>query len=225
MNKYILNGVIFAAGLITGSGVAYAVLKKNFDERIQDAVDEVKEWYENMEDEEEITNVPKPRREDDKLETVTATMDKGDLAEYAEKIRREELEKSSDISKEEGYSNVLRPRREEEDEDIYTITPEEFGEFDDFKEEVLIYYADQIMADDDDEILLDIKNTIGFDCLNKFGEWEPDHVYVRNQLVKTDYLVIKDPRNFEDVVGEDLFTEDPRNFADVVGEDLFTEGE
>ena len=112
--------------------------------------------------------------------------------------------------REHGYTNYadIEPetKKEEEDEEFmdigtpYVIPPEEFGEFDDYEEIGLTYYADQVLTDDDDELVEDIEDTVGFDSLNHFGEYEDDSVFVRNDRLKCDYEILLDHRKYSDVV-------------------------
>ena len=82
----------------------------------------------------------------------------------------------------------------------YVITPEEFGDLDDYETISLTYYADQILADDNDVIVDDIEDVVGFDSLNSFGEYEDDSVFVRNDRLKSDYEILLDQRKYSDVI-------------------------
>ena len=64
----------------------------------------------------------------------------------------------------------------------------------------LLYYKDHVLTDEDNNIIEDIDDVIGFDSLTRFGEFEDDTVYVRNDKYRVDYEVINDPeRTFSDV--------------------------
>jgi hypothetical protein len=82
----------------------------------------------------------------------------------------------------------------------YVITPEEFGDLDDYETISLTYYADLILADDNDVIVDDIEDVVGFDSLNSFGEYEDDSVFVRNDRLKCDYEILLDQRKYSDVI-------------------------
>ena len=53
----------------------------------------------------------------------------------------------------------------------YVISPEEFGEFEDYERISLSYYADQVLADEDDEKVDDVDNVVGLESLTHFGEF------------------------------------------------------
>ena len=82
----------------------------------------------------------------------------------------------------------------------YVISPEEFGEFEDYERISLSYYADQILADEDDEKVEDVDNVVGLESLIHFGEFEDDSVFVRNDRLKCDYEILLDQRTYSDVI-------------------------
>ena len=82
----------------------------------------------------------------------------------------------------------------------YVISPEEFGEFEDYERISLSYYADQILADEDDEKVEDVDNVVGLESLAHFGEYEDDSVFVRNDRLKCDYEILLDQRTYSDVI-------------------------
>ena len=81
----------------------------------------------------------------------------------------------------------------------YVITPDEFGEKDNYEQISLTYYIDGILADDFDEPIDDIDDVIGLTAVNHFGEYEPDSVFVRNDERKCDYEVLLDQREYSKI--------------------------
>lgn len=82
----------------------------------------------------------------------------------------------------------------------YVISPEEFGEMNDYEKISLTYYANGILADENDEVIDDIEETVG-DALEHFGEYEDDSVFVRNEENMCDYEILFDQRNFSEITG------------------------
>ena len=74
------------------------------------------------------------------------------------------------------------------------ISPDEFGEFEDYRTINLSYYADEVLADEDDNIIEDIEGTVGEESLSHFGEYDDDAVHVRNDRIKCDYEILLDER-------------------------------
>ena len=53
-----------------------------------------------------------------------------------------------------------------------------------------------------DDIVDNVDDVVGVDSLTHFGEYEEDSVFVRNDLLQTDYEILRDPRKYSDVVGD-----------------------
>lgn len=83
----------------------------------------------------------------------------------------------------------------------YTISPEQFvNEHMDFDKTTLMYYADGVLIEEmSREVITDIDKAVGYDSLQKFGEFEEDVVYVRNERISTDFEIIQNEVNFTDV--------------------------
>ena len=82
------------------------------------------------------------------------------------------------------------------EDEPYVISPDEFGELDDYDTASLLYFADGVVADMEMNPVDDIDEIIGEASLDHFGEYEDDSVYVRNDRLRIDYEVLKDLRNF-----------------------------
>ena len=80
------------------------------------------------------------------------------------------------------------------------ISPEEFGEFEEYEKISLTYYSNNILADENNEVIEDVEETIGVDSLTHFGEYEDDSVFVRNDARKCDYEILLDQRSYAEVV-------------------------
>ena len=82
--------------------------------------------------------------------------------------------------------------------DIYVISPDEFAILDDYKIVGLTYFADKKLVDDSGNIV-DIDSTVGLGSLSSFGEYADDAVYVRNDVLQTDYEILLDAREYLEV--------------------------
>lgn len=87
----------------------------------------------------------------------------------------------------------------------YVITDEEFAEGHPGHEQFsLTYYeGDKVLADDKDEVVSDIINTVGQENLLKFGHGSNDSriVYIRNEKRHVDFEVIQHDGNYADMIG------------------------
>ena len=81
----------------------------------------------------------------------------------------------------------------------YVISPEEFDENEDYNTVSLTYYADGVLTDERDNVIVDVDSIVGEDSLNHFGEYEDDSVFVRNDELQTDYEILLDTRNYGDI--------------------------
>lgn len=102
------------------------------------------------------------------------------------------VDRVSEIVETDGYSA----------ENPYVIPPDDFDMFEDYEAITLTYYADGVLADDDDRKIDDAENTIGKEALDFLRSFRKDIVYVRNDKRKTDYEICRDFRTYEQVVAE-----------------------
>ena len=69
----------------------------------------------------------------------------------------------------------------------------------DYERISLIYYADRVLTDDDDEIIDNAEEVVGTDFASHFGEYEDHYVYIRNDKFKCDYEISEDYREYSKV--------------------------
>lgn len=111
-------------------------------------------------------------------------------------------EKSHDISKEDMmdyYKNKTPNDISETPEKAkvpHVIHPDDFGMLD-YDTITLTLYFDGVVADDNDFVV--DGDILGDDWKNHFGEFEPDAVYVRNDILKADYEILRDNNKFSDI--------------------------
>ena len=183
--------VMFVLGAAVGSVVTWQYTKKKYEQIAQEEIDSVKEIFSRRESATDVEIVtPEPQ-----TAKVGKSEEKPDISEYAARLEREGYT---------NYSNASAGEKKEEQEAMemkpYVISPDEFGEFEDYERISLSYYADQILADEDDEKVEDVDNVVGLESLTHFGEFEDDSVFVRNDRLKCDYEILLDQRTYSDVI-------------------------
>ena len=196
MKKGLTYGVIFVIGAAIGSVVTWKALDLKYQTLAQDEIDSVKEsfnrWKEELSLAQELAT--KAKEKTDVSEYATKLIDMGYRTDYfkanIDAERREESEEKDVLD-----SDILEPEH-----GIFVIPPDEFGEIDDYDTTSLFYYADGFLADEDNDLVIDLENTIGEDALDHFGEWEDDSVFVRNDILKIYYEILKDQRFFEEII-------------------------
>lgn len=183
MNNKTVLFLAFIMGAAAGVAVTWNYAKNKYEQIAQEEIDSVKEVFSRRED------GPKATIENDAMDFKT---NKPDIAEYAARLQKEGYVNYSDAkdAEEEGKETMDKP---------YVIPPESFDDFEDYDAVSLTYYADGILADENDEIIEDVESVVGFESLSHFGEFEDDSVYVRNDARKCDYEILTDQRNYSDV--------------------------
>ena len=190
MNKSLCI-LTFILGAVSGSLVTYKLLKNKYEEIAQEEIDSVKEMYRNSQGE----CMPNPEIEEQK-EVAKKSMEKPDIMEYSKKIKDCNY---SDYSKTEHNKPEEGPE-EKDTSDPYVISPDEFGEDDTYDRINLTYYADGVLADENDEEVENVDGTVGLNSLETFGTYEDDSVHVKNDRLRAYYEILRDERNYEDVM-------------------------
>ena len=184
MNRILRDVLMFAAGGAIGYFVTKKLLDARYEQRFQEEIKSTKDAFSKRGEceiampEEEITDNIVPVNELPSVEN------------YAAMLRTA------------GYDGSA-PTEEKKEEAVdrpYVISPEEFGEFDDYERVSLTYYADDKLADENDELVDDVDEIVGEESLTQFGVYEDDSVFVRNDAKKCDYEILLDQRNYFDVI-------------------------
>ena len=176
MNERLTNLIIFAVGTAVGSAVTYTLLKTKFEQMAQDEIEEVRNLY--LKKTEELN------------ESNKETSSESKVSEYEKAL--------NDLK----YMNDIEDEKEEEamkEDKPYVISPNEFGELDGYETNSLTYYADGVLTDDTNTIIDDVDEVVGTDSLTRFGEYEDDSVFVRNDRHECDYEILLDNRRFSDI--------------------------
>ena len=174
----------FIAGAGMGSVCTWQLLKRKYELIAQEEIDSVKAAYATRESIEKAgKSFVEGFRDGFKVAEDRTQKDEGDV----------DFKKYASIIQKEGYTDYSRSVEEKKGEAFvekpYVISPEEFGEFEEYEKISLTYYADKVLADE----------IVGEESLNHFGEYEDDSVFVRNDRLKCDYEILLDQRNYSDV--------------------------
>lgn len=209
MSNSIKSLFIFALGAAAGSLVTWQLIKDKYEQLYQEEVKSYKDTFgkkftPKKFEPKEFKPEETPKNdisEPEKKETAEVHIEKDPLMENLRKVVNQAGYTD--------YSNINNPKPKEEpepevDEDTpYVISPEELGDQIGYDAISINYYADGVVADDSDEIMEDVENTLGIDFSNHFGEYDNDVVCVRNPRLKIDYEICRDNRTYVAVVGEE----------------------
>lgn len=204
MNIKAMRLAIFALGMSIGSCVTFIftrnTYKTKYEKIAQKEIESVKEVFSYK------------KSDDDKNTTVKSEAEKSNEADAAANHNYKKIASKYDYTK---YSNpnddAQKSEEKKREDDLlnmndvpYVISPEDFGEFEDYEEISLVHYADGVLTDDMEEPIEDIEGTVGSDYFEHFGEYEEDSVYIRNDRLKCDYEILRDLSNYSEDDGDDL---------------------
>lgn len=178
--------LIFAAGLAVGAVAGALVVKNKVLADAKAEVEEVRDYYRSQRGE-------KVQEVEEVKEMVEETID-----------RVQDMIKENDNKKEYvNYSKLTDKYKSNEKvvefDDPFIIDPSEFGENDDYDTMTLTYFADGVLVDDVDDVVEEPDIVVGLENLKVFEEFGASSVYVRNDIYKTDYEIIRDDWNYSDL--------------------------
>ena len=181
--------LIFAAGLAVGA-VAGAVIVKN--KVLADAkaeIEEVREYYRESrgQKEEHVEEVKEVEKKEYELKDIQI---KDEPKTEKEHTNYSQITKMY-MSKDEHQAPMY--------DDPFVIDPSEFGENPEYDTETLTYFADGVLVDDVDDVIEEPDIVVGLENLKVFEEFGATTVYVRNDIYKTDYEIIRDDWNYSDL--------------------------
>lgn len=213
---------IFLLGATIGGGggywVAYSTLKKGYDRAVQAEVDEVREHYKVIHKDrsyETPEDYAAEKAEQSAVELEEHLENKAEhnmrVAAYAIEQERGEAQAASVLQPTVehrsifDYNNLKDPEKEEviDTSAVRIISFEEFDSEDEYTKASLTYYkTDDTVADEVDEILHDVQAAIGPDALGLFSE--QDSVYIRNDVMRTDFEIVLVENSYQAVVQHDV---------------------
>ena len=185
MNNTVSAVLAFVVGAAAGAAVSWKFAKTKYERIANEEIESVKEVlskrFAKKEEESDDESEEPAKRED----PTTITIMEKDVEEY---------ESLTNIYNEKGVPTLG-------EKGPYVISPNDFGEIEEYDTVSLSYFADKILADDDYKIITqtDIEEFVGLESLEHFGEYEDDSVFVRNDRLKIDFEILLDNRNFSDV--------------------------
>lgn len=179
MKSILSSTIVFSLGAAVGATAAWMFLKNKYEQQAREEIEAVREYYSNKTEKVVEENEDDSNTEPEEVEEYYAL-----AQEYSG-------------SDEKGGSEDMRKKP-------YVISPDEYGELEDYDVESLVYYADGVLADNNNEPIDNIANLVGTESLTHFGEYEDDSVFVRNDRLKCDYEILKDYQKYSDVINSDL---------------------
>ena len=217
MNNKILCVVSLAVGAVVGSAAAWYVTKCKYEAKIDDEIqstkDSLERYYATKYSYDTDAPEEEPEEEPIKNSKEYEMKHSKKMVNYDEMIG--DLAYKKDVASEYDLKKPVAASEydvEEEDDDVtpinspdvlnevpYSIPPEDFGDYVDYEPTTLYYYADGVLADEDDNEIEDPVAMVGDDFMDHYGEYEEDCVYVRNDRYRRDYEILRSEKTFAEV--------------------------
>ena len=206
--------LIFFGGVAAGSVATYLYMKDKTEERIAEEVDDVRRTYakisvETAANDDETPQMRAARNAKRKADMITSSniIEKQMYNLFTKPLKDIDDDSEEDAEEEDAYAELVNTQAPNEGlaDAPYTISQFEFINGEPYYDKTTLnYYDDDILEEELTEgIIEDIDAVVGRESLTKFGEFEDDVVFVRNEKLCTDYEIIHQHRNFAEIPSED----------------------
>lgn len=191
----------FVAGAAIGAGIAWYLTKDHYEGTVVEVVND-RHPIENKKPEEAAPIPTSVKTDEDKkkMDLYKGVLTRNSYSGYYDQ-KKVEVEVVPEEPPEEDHVNVP-DGTPSEDTQIQIISPEEYGEEEDYECISLTLYKDGYLVDDDGTIVNDVEYHVGDEALSRIGEFEENSVYVRNDELKHFYEVLYVNENYTDVYGK-----------------------
>lgn len=190
------NLLCFVTGAAIGSVVTWKLIEKKYKDLADEEIESVIETFKNR----------KPRiTKDNVKETVEKVINKykepKEIIEDIVTAERYSIENEEEIDEDDESNYTVNVDNDIEVVTPYVITPEQFGEYNEYGTKTLTYYADNVLTDEIDNPITseEMVIMIGPDALDHFGEYEDDSVYIRDEMNEMDYEILKSEKKFSEI--------------------------
>ena len=173
MNDKIKNIAVFVLGVSFGAIVTRQCIKKKYDDIAREEINSVKNTFSGKN---KISEHKNNELSDDNTEALK--LERNDYSEYSK------------------IASAYKNDDSEHEKEPYVISPDRFGEKKDYDTVILTYYADKVLANESGDPMMDYSDIIGENSLNRFGEYEDDSVFVRNDALKCDFEILLDVNKY-----------------------------
>ena len=200
MNTKVACAIAFVAGAAVGVAASWRVLDTKYKKLADKEIASVKELFYSkpVENNEESDESEEKKFEQSPEEDFTEEEKKeytNIASNYTNYTTKSVVEEEPDVTITDSEPNVTIS-----DSEPYVISPVELGDCDYDVIDLIYYEGDNTLTDEEDEIINDVGELIGWESLEHFGEYEDDSVCVRNDIRKVDYEVLLDVRKYSEVM-------------------------
>ena len=187
------NLFIFSAGISIGGLISYVITKDKYETIMNKEIEEIRKYY-------------KDKYENIKEDDEEKIKEKGDyreiVREYVSKHVIEEEDYNCD-DEEDNHYTIMESRDLTNGVDFdesKKIESWEFGEQPLYETETIILYSDGVATNDLGDVIDNLEEIMGVDQYREFKESSDESIFIRNDLLRMDYEIVKDDWRYEDLI-------------------------
>lgn len=202
MNKLIAVAA-FGLGAALGSVATWKIVDRYYAKIAQEEIESVKRafrrreeksrTYEEIDSDIIVDDDASQESNDELVETSSSEESDEEFGYLSDDDEPTRFPKTTDWSGEDHWTRDLNP-------EPYIIDEDEFANLPDYAVVPLTYYADKILADDQGIVIEDIDRIVGNEAVTKLSE--KSAVHVRNDMIKCDYEITEDERDYIEAVAD-----------------------
>lgn len=188
------NILLLSLGATIGGIVTYIATRDKYETIMNKEIEEIRNYYKD-----------KYEKEDKKDEVTSEEVIK-EKVDYREMVREyvtNQVDEEDECDDENDDHYTIMESRDLTNgidfEEYKEIDSWEFGEQPLYETETIIIYSDGVATDDLGDIVDDLEEKIGEDKLRDFIESEDEQLFIRNDLLRMDYQVIKDDWKYSEI--------------------------
>ena len=185
MNKSYQGAIVLITSMVLTSALTYILTRAVYEKKPEKA----KVGIEPAQKPEEK---PMKTISNKKGEILLQAEEKDDVIKYAEKYKVQ-------------HAALVREYNPDPDdvEEIEFIDADTFDTLDDYETIEFTLYADDILCDEQNKIVIDPENNVGLEAIEKFDDHANGEgcVYIRNHKIQTDFIVVRDLRTYAEAIG------------------------
>lgn len=206
MDKKTLFFIAFVLGAAAGSVATFKYAERFYENRCKEETQSIRDAFHRAEEELKIkamenNNKQEPEAKPNTIEKTSIDY-KGDYKDRVDSLGYHDISNSTKPGDVFDYVESTEP---------YVISKDEYGSIPNYELETCRYYADGVLADEEDYQMSTDFN-IGLENVPYLDDDFP--TYIRNDDIKTDYEVFKDWRNYSDIV-EERYKNEPSIEVDI----------
>lgn len=189
------NILLLSLGATIGGITTYIVTRDKYETIMNEEIEEIRNYYKDKYEKEE--------QEENTKEEKVVVKEKIDYREIVREYVSNQVDEDDECEDENDDHYTIMESRDLTNgidfEESKYIESWEFGEQPLYETETIILYSDGVATDDLGDIVDDLDEKIGEDKLRDFIESEDEHLFIRNDILRMDYEIVKDDWKYSEL--------------------------